>query len=84
MENDISLMGEVSELNNDGLFTADEFTIDYQDKTATCPERGAMRPLTVVRLPRQDAPLVRGDTLKVANTKEKSKLALVNSVRIVR
>lgn len=37
VENDISLMGEVSELNNDGLFTADEFTIDYQAKTATCP-----------------------------------------------
>lgn len=36
-ESNIELMGEVGELNNDGLFTADEFTIDYQAKTATCP-----------------------------------------------
>jgi len=33
----IKLMGEVSELENNGLFTADEFTIDFQAKTALCP-----------------------------------------------
>jgi len=36
-ENDIQLMGEASELSNHGLYTADEFTIDFQNKTATCP-----------------------------------------------
>jgi len=35
--NDIKLMGEASQLDNNGLFTADEFSIDYQTKTATCP-----------------------------------------------
>jgi transposase len=34
---DIQLMGEVSELNNKGLFTADDFTVDYQTMTAICP-----------------------------------------------
>jgi transposase len=34
---DIQLMGEVSQLNNKGLFTADDFTIDYQTRTAICP-----------------------------------------------
>ncbi len=33
----IQLMGEASQLSNKGLFTADDFTIDYQSKTATCP-----------------------------------------------
>lgn len=33
----IELMGEVSELENKGLFTADEFQIDFETKTATCP-----------------------------------------------
>ena len=36
-ENGIELTGEVNELNNKGLYTADEFTIDYESKTATCP-----------------------------------------------
>jgi len=36
-EKDIQLMGEVSQLDNNGLFTADDFTIDYQNQTATCP-----------------------------------------------
>lgn len=33
----IQLMGEVSQLDNEGLFTADDFIVDYQSKTATCP-----------------------------------------------
>jgi len=33
----IKLMGEASELDNNGLFTADEFSMDYETKTATCP-----------------------------------------------
>jgi transposase len=33
----IQLMGEASELDNDGLYTADEFSIDYDSQTATCP-----------------------------------------------
>lgn len=33
----IQLMGEASELDNNGLYTADEFSIDYDSKTATCP-----------------------------------------------
>jgi len=33
----IHLMGEASELDNNGLYTADEFSIDYDSKTATCP-----------------------------------------------
>jgi len=36
-EKGIKLMGEASELSNNGLYTADEFTIDYESKTATCP-----------------------------------------------
>lgn len=36
-ENGIELTGEVDELDNNGLFTADDFTIDYETKTATCP-----------------------------------------------
>ena len=34
---DIQLMGEASQLANKGSFTADDFTVDYQTKTATCP-----------------------------------------------
>jgi len=30
-------MGEASQLNNKGLFTADDFIVDYQTMTATCP-----------------------------------------------
>lgn len=30
-------MGEVSELSNKGLFTADDFSIDYEARTAICP-----------------------------------------------
>ncbi len=33
----IQLMGEASQLNNKGLFTADDFIVDYQNKTAICP-----------------------------------------------
>jgi transposase len=33
----IQLMGEASELDNNGLYTADEFSVDYDSKTATCP-----------------------------------------------
>jgi transposase len=33
----IHLMGEASPLSNKGLFTADDFTIDYESKQATCP-----------------------------------------------
>ncbi len=33
----INLMGEVSELENNGLFTADEFSLDFEAKTAICP-----------------------------------------------
>ncbi len=36
-EKGIQLMGEASQLENKGLFTADEFIIDHQSKTATCP-----------------------------------------------
>ncbi len=36
-EENIQLMGEASQLNNKGLFTADDFTVDYQTMTATCP-----------------------------------------------
>lgn len=36
-EKGIELTGEVNELNNNGLYTADEFTIDYESETATCP-----------------------------------------------
>lgn len=36
-ENGIQLMGEVSEPGNNGLFTVDEFRIDFQAETATCP-----------------------------------------------
>jgi transposase len=36
-EKGIQLMGEASQLDNKGLYTADEFTIDYESKTATCP-----------------------------------------------
>lgn len=36
-ENDIRLMGEASELDNKGLYTADEFSIDYDSQTVTCP-----------------------------------------------
>ena len=39
-ENGIHLMGEASQLDNHGLFTADEFSIDYESKTATCPAGG--------------------------------------------
>jgi hypothetical protein len=37
VKRNIQLMGEASQLNNKGLFTADDFTVDYQNKTATCP-----------------------------------------------
>ena len=33
----IQLMGEASQLYNKGLFTADDFTVDYENKSATCP-----------------------------------------------
>ena len=33
----IQLMGEASELDNNGLYTADEFIIDYDSQTAACP-----------------------------------------------
>ena len=33
----IKLMGQVSSLENNGRFTADEFAIDFQEKTAICP-----------------------------------------------
>jgi transposase len=33
----IKLMGEASQLANNGLFTADDFIIDHETKTATCP-----------------------------------------------
>lgn len=36
-EADIQLIGEASQLDNKGLFTADEFSMDYESKTATCP-----------------------------------------------
>jgi transposase len=36
---DIQLMGEASQLNNKSLFTADDFIVDYQTMTATCPAR---------------------------------------------
>ena len=36
-EQGIHLMGEASPLTNEGLFTADDFTIDYESKQATCP-----------------------------------------------
>lgn len=36
-DNNIKLMGEASQLTNNGLFTADEFIIDYETKIATCP-----------------------------------------------
>jgi hypothetical protein len=36
-ERNIQLMGEASQLDNKGLFTADDFTVDYENKSATCP-----------------------------------------------
>ena len=39
-DNNIHLMGEASQLDNHGLFTADEFSMDYESKTATCPAGG--------------------------------------------
>jgi len=36
-EKNIQLMGEASQLNNKGLFTADDFIVDYETMTATCP-----------------------------------------------
>jgi transposase len=36
-EKDIQLMGKASQLDNKGLFTADDFTVDYQARTAICP-----------------------------------------------
>jgi len=36
-ENGIQLMGEVSPLEGDGRFTADEFDLDFEAKTAICP-----------------------------------------------
>ena len=36
-ERNIQLMGEASQLYNKGLFTADDFIVDYQTTTATCP-----------------------------------------------
>lgn len=36
-ENGIQLMGEVSPLEEDGRFTADEFDIDVETQTAVCP-----------------------------------------------
>ena len=36
-EKGIQLMGEASQLDNKGLFTADDFTVDYENKSATCP-----------------------------------------------
>jgi transposase len=36
---DIQLMGEASQLSNKGLFTADDFIVDYQTMTSTCPAR---------------------------------------------
>jgi transposase len=39
-DNDIHLMGEANQLDNHGLFTADEFSIDHESKTATCPAGG--------------------------------------------
>ena len=36
-EKGIQLMGEVSPLKEDGRFTADEFDLDFEAKTAICP-----------------------------------------------
>ena len=36
-EKGIQLMGEATELSNKGLFTADDFAIDYESRTAICP-----------------------------------------------